>query len=115
MASPPTAARASSWPPSQAGLGDIPFVGPDGINDGCGGTKDSFLNLAGDDGQELVRDRSPAIGDFPARGQFDADYKAEYGIGPDRLRATGLRLRAGRHRRARTRGGDHSADIDGAP
>ncbi len=31
---------------AQVGLGDIPYVGPDGINDGSGATKDSFLNLA---------------------------------------------------------------------
>src|SRR5262245_43856920 len=30
-----------------AGLGDIPFVGPDGIQDGTGETANSFLNLAG--------------------------------------------------------------------
>ena len=40
---------------AQVGLGDIPYVGPDGINDGSGATKDSFLNLAGDSGQELVQ------------------------------------------------------------
>ena len=27
---------------AQAGLADIPYVGPDGINDGSGETKDSF-------------------------------------------------------------------------
>jgi hypothetical protein len=32
----------------QAGL-NVPFVGPDGIYDGSAATKDSFLNLTGDD------------------------------------------------------------------
>ena len=39
----------------QAGLGDVPYVGPDGINDGSGETKDSFLNLGGRRRQELVQ------------------------------------------------------------
>ena len=39
----------------QVGLGDIPYVGPDGINDGSGATKDSFLNLAARRRQELVQ------------------------------------------------------------
>ena len=40
---------------AQAGLGDVPYVGPDGINDGSGATKDSFLNLAGRGRQELLQ------------------------------------------------------------
>ena len=44
----------------QAGLGDVPYVGPDGINDGSGATKDSFLNLAARGCQERRTARSPA-------------------------------------------------------
>ena len=62
----------------QAGLGDIPFVGPDGINDGSGATPDSFLNLAGANGKNSYSTLA-GIGDFPAKAQFDADYKAEFG------------------------------------
>jgi branched-chain amino acid transport system substrate-binding protein len=63
----------------QAGLGDVPFVGPDGINDGSGATKDSFLNLAGTAAKNSYSTLAGA-GTFPAKDQFDKDYKAEYGI-----------------------------------
>jgi branched-chain amino acid transport system substrate-binding protein len=64
---------------AQVGLGDIPYVGPDGINDGSGATKDSFLNLAGDKAASSYSTLA-GIGDFPGKAKFDADYKAEYGI-----------------------------------
>jgi branched-chain amino acid transport system substrate-binding protein len=64
---------------AQVGLGDIPFVGPDGINDGSGETKDSFLNL-GADAAKTSYSTLAGIGDFPGKAKFDADYKAEYGI-----------------------------------
>ncbi len=63
----------------QAGLGDIPYVGPDGINDGSGETENSFLNLAGADAKNSFSTLA-GIGDFPAKAAFDAAYKAEYGI-----------------------------------
>jgi len=62
----------------QAGLGDIPYVGPDGINDGNGETKDSFLNLAAAAAKNAYSTLA-GIGDFPGKAQFDTDYKAEYG------------------------------------
>jgi branched-chain amino acid transport system substrate-binding protein len=64
---------------AQAGLGDVPFVGPDGINDGSGATKDSFLNLAGDKAKNSFSTLAGA-GTFAGKDKFDADYKAEYGI-----------------------------------
>lgn len=64
---------------SQAGMGDIPYVGPDGINDGSGTTKDSFLNLAGDKAAHSYSTLA-GIGTFPGKAKFDADYKTEYGI-----------------------------------
>jgi branched-chain amino acid transport system substrate-binding protein len=64
---------------AQAGLGDVPYVGPDGINDGSGETKDSFLNLAGAQAKNSYSTLA-GIGDFPGKAQFDTDYKAEYGI-----------------------------------
>jgi branched-chain amino acid transport system substrate-binding protein len=64
---------------AQAGLGDVPYVGPDGINDGSGATKDSFLNLAGTAAKNSYSTLAGA-GTFPAKDQFDKDYKAEYGI-----------------------------------
>jgi branched-chain amino acid transport system substrate-binding protein len=64
---------------AQVGMGDIPYVGPDGINDGSGVTKDSFLNLAGDKAAHSYSTLA-GIGTFPGKAQFDTDYKAAYGI-----------------------------------
>jgi len=64
---------------AQVGLGDVPYVGPDGINDGSGETKDSFLNLGADAAKNAFSTLA-GIGDFPGKAKFDADYKAEYGI-----------------------------------
>jgi branched-chain amino acid transport system substrate-binding protein len=64
---------------AQVGLDTVPYVGPDGINDGSGATKDSFLNLAGDKAKSSYSTLA-GIGDFPGKAKFDADYKAEYGI-----------------------------------
>jgi len=64
---------------AQVGLGDVPYVGPDGINDGSGETKDSFLNLAGEAAKNSFSTLA-GIGDFPGKAKFDSDYKAEYGI-----------------------------------
>ncbi len=63
----------------QVGLGDVPFVGPDGINDGNGGTKDSFLNLAAAAAKSSYSTLA-GIGEFPGKADFDAAYKAEYSI-----------------------------------
>ncbi len=60
----------------QVGL-DVPYVGPDGINDGSGATKDSFLNLAGADAKNSYSTLA-GIGTFPGKDQFDTDYKTEY-------------------------------------
>jgi branched-chain amino acid transport system substrate-binding protein len=63
---------------AQVGL-DVPFVGPDGINDGSGETKDSFLNLAGSVAKNAYSTLA-GPGTFEGKDKFDADYKAEYGI-----------------------------------
>ncbi|MBI3745977.1 MAG: branched-chain amino acid ABC transporter substrate-binding protein [Chloroflexi bacterium] len=63
---------------AQVGL-DVPFVGPDGINDGSGDTKDSFLNLA----NKVAKNAYSTLagpGTFEGKDKFDADYKKEYGI-----------------------------------
>ncbi len=73
----------------QAGLADIPYVGPDGIYDGSGETKDSFLNLAGADAKNAYA-TAAAIGDFPGRADFEARYEAEYGEAPTGYSATGF-------------------------
>ena len=64
---------------AQVGLGDIPYVGPDGINDGNGETVDSFLNLAATAANNAYSTLA-GIGEFEGKAQFDTDYKAEYGI-----------------------------------
>ncbi len=63
----------------QVGLGDIPFVGPDGINDGSGETKDSFLNLAAGAAKNSYSTLA-GPGTFEGKAAFDTEYKAEYGI-----------------------------------
>jgi branched-chain amino acid transport system substrate-binding protein len=74
---------------AQAGLGDVPYVGPDGINDGSGETKDSFLNLAGTAAKNSYSTLA-GIGDFPGRAQFEADYLAEYKQAPTGYAGTGF-------------------------
>ena len=73
----------------QVGLGDVPYVGPDGINDGSGETKDSFLNLAAAAAKNSFSTLA-GIGDFPGRAKFAADYKAEYNIDPTGYAGTGF-------------------------
>jgi branched-chain amino acid transport system substrate-binding protein len=63
---------------AQAGLGDVPYVGPDGINDGTGETKDSFLNLAGAAGKNAYSTLA-GPGTFEKKDAFDTAYKAAYG------------------------------------
>jgi branched-chain amino acid transport system substrate-binding protein len=72
----------------QAGLGDVPYVGPDGINDGSGETKDSFLNLGGGAAKNSYSTLA-GIGDFPGRAQFEADYLNEYKRAPTGYAGTG--------------------------
>ena len=64
---------------AQVGMGDVPYVGPDGINDGSAATQDSFLNLAGDAAKNSFSSLA-GIGTFEGKDKFDADYKAEFGI-----------------------------------
>jgi branched-chain amino acid transport system substrate-binding protein len=64
----------------QAGLADIPYIGPDGINDGDAVTPDSFLNIAGESAEEGVYSTLAGIGTFEGKDAFDAAYQAEYGI-----------------------------------
>jgi len=72
----------------QVGLGDIPFVGPDGINDGSAETPDSFLNLTGDDAKNSYSTLA-GIGEFPKQAEFEEAYKAEYGIDATGYAGTG--------------------------
>jgi branched-chain amino acid transport system substrate-binding protein len=74
---------------AQVGLGSIPYVGPDGINDGSAATKDSFLNLAGDAAKNSFSTLA-GIGDFPNKAKFATDYKTEYGQDPTGYAAQGF-------------------------
>lgn len=72
----------------QAGLGGVPFVGPDGISDGSAETADSFLNLAGADAKNSYSTLA-GIGDFPGKAEFNEAYEKEYGIAPTGYAGTG--------------------------
>jgi branched-chain amino acid transport system substrate-binding protein len=65
----------------QVGLGDIPYMGPDGINDGTGETPDSFLNLAGADAKNSYSTLAGKAS-FPGGDKFKGEYKAEFKIDP---------------------------------
>jgi branched-chain amino acid transport system substrate-binding protein len=62
----------------QVGL-NVPFMGPDGINDGTGETPDSFLNLAGADAAKAYSTLAGKA-TYPGQEQFLKDYKAEYNL-----------------------------------
>jgi branched-chain amino acid transport system substrate-binding protein len=64
------------------GLQTIPFGGGDGINDGSAATASSFLNLAGDIGDQNTYSTVAAIHDIPNPTQFAADYKAMFNTEP---------------------------------
>jgi len=72
----------------QAGLGGVPFVGPDGISDGSAETADSFLNLGGADAKNSYSTLA-GIGDFPGKAEFNEAYEKEYGIAPTGYAGTG--------------------------
>jgi branched-chain amino acid transport system substrate-binding protein len=61
----------------QAGLGELPLVGPDGIQDGSGSAPTSFIGIA----QEAAANSFStiaAIGDFPGKTEFEAAYAARF-------------------------------------
>jgi branched-chain amino acid transport system substrate-binding protein len=65
----------------QAGL-ILPIVGPDGIQDGSGEVTSSFISIAGA-GAKDAHSTVAAIGEFPAKADFDARYKAAFAKDPD--------------------------------
>jgi len=66
---------------AQAGMGDLPYVGPDGIVDGSGATDGSFINIAGDAAANSYGTIA-AIHDIPNPTEFSDAYKAEYNKDP---------------------------------
>jgi len=67
---------------AQQGLQNIPLVGGDGIVDGSAATASSFLNIAGDQGDQNTYGTVAAIHDIPNPDKFAADYKAKFGKDP---------------------------------
>ena len=61
----------------QAGL-NIPFTGPDGIVNGAGDAKGSLINIAGTAASANSYGTVAAIGDFPAKKDFDAAYTEHF-------------------------------------
>ena len=56
----------------------IPFLGPDGINNGNGDAKGSLINIAGTEASNNSYSTVAAIGDFPAKADFDAAFKEQF-------------------------------------
>ena len=71
------------------GMGDVPFIGGDGISDGAASVQGSFLNLAGDQGDVNSYMTVAATHDIPNPEKFAADYKAMFGTDPGAYSASG--------------------------
>jgi branched-chain amino acid transport system substrate-binding protein len=66
-----------------AGMGDIPYVGPDGIADlGAGGNEGAFITLAGVENSHDVHGTVAGLHDLPSGSTFNADYQAKFGKAP---------------------------------
>jgi len=61
----------------QQGL-TIPFTGGDGIKNGSGKDKGALIQIAGAEAAKNSFATLAAIGDFPARGQFEKDYAEHF-------------------------------------
>ena len=72
----------------QVGLGDIPYLGGDGIQDGPGTTDGSFINIAGEAAANSFSSVA-AIADYPGKADFATKYKAAYNEEPGAYSASG--------------------------
>jgi branched-chain amino acid transport system substrate-binding protein len=72
----------------QVGLGDIPYLGGDGIQDGPGTTDGSFINIAGEAAANSFSSVA-AIAEYPGQADFAAKYKAAYNEEPGAYSASG--------------------------
>ena len=61
------------------GMGDLPFVGGDGISDGAASVASSFLNIAGDQGDLNAWMTTAGAHDIPDRATLAAAYQAAFG------------------------------------
>ncbi len=75
----------------QAGLGDLVYLGGDGIQDGRGDTAGSFINIAGDAAPNSYSSVA-AIAEYPGQADFAKKYEAEYKVAPGAYSASGLCL-----------------------
>jgi branched-chain amino acid transport system substrate-binding protein len=57
---------------------DVPFLGPDGIKNGSGNDDGSLIKIAGADAAANSYATLAAIGDFPAKAQFDANFTEHF-------------------------------------
>ena len=72
----------------QAGLGDIAYMGGDGIQDGRGDTAGSFINIAGDAAPNSFSSVA-AIAEYPGQADFAKKYEAEFKVAPGAYSASG--------------------------
>jgi len=96
---------------AQVGMADIPYIGPDGIQDGTVETSGTFLNIAGDAAKGSYSSLA-AIGDFPAKKDFTDRYVKEYNVNPTGYSATGYacaQVVLEAVKQAVTKGGDNAA------
>ncbi len=73
---------------ADAGMGDLPYIGGDGIVDGSGATDGSFVNLAGDAAANSYGSVA-AIHDIPDPDGFKNAFNAAYGSDPGSYSAPG--------------------------
>jgi branched-chain amino acid transport system substrate-binding protein len=66
---------------ADVGMGELPFIGGDGIVDGNGSTDGSYVNLAGEDAANSYGSVA-AIHDIPNADDFSSRYNAEYSKSP---------------------------------
>ena len=72
----------------QAGLGDLPYLGGDGIQDQSGAVQGSFINIAGPAAANSFSSVA-AIHDIPDAAAFAEKYQKEYGAAPGAYSASG--------------------------
>jgi branched-chain amino acid transport system substrate-binding protein len=60
------------------GMGDLPFIGGDGISDGAAAVPSSFLNIAGDQGDLNTWMTTAGAHDIPNRAALAAAYSSAY-------------------------------------
>jgi branched-chain amino acid transport system substrate-binding protein len=72
----------------QAGLGDLAYMGGDGIQDGLGSTAGSFINIAGAAAPNSFSSVA-AIAEYPGAADFAKKYEAEYKVAPGAYSASG--------------------------